>query len=579
MAKQGSKRKPRTLSIKVKILAPAIAIFVVVCAAMGTNAYLRMQSSLIELGIEQAKTATTVTVSQLNGDSLGHMASMKVSSLAYTSTLETLKSTREICGSKYLYLLYEKDGTIYYGIDADDTEESGSMGEEIDFSPEGIETAFAGEEYVSGKIDTTKDGSVITVYQPVLDSEGNLACVLGCDYDASGIVKNLNGTLIRILLITAVCLLAGIIVLYLVVTKMMRGINAVEKKIYELVHNEGDLTQKLDIRTGDELELVADNINELLNYIRAIMLNISKNSVELNHSVVNVATNLSGAESSITDVSATMQQMNAAMEETTASLNQINSSIEEAFASIEQITAQAQNKEAHSEQISAEAKQVHNEAEEAQNQALEEARQMAEIVNGKIEKSKAVEEIDGLTANIISITEQTNLLALNASIEAARAGEAGRGFAVVADEIGKLASNSAEAAARIKKVSVDVITSVNELADEAEQMVRFLEETAMGGYRGMLETAENYHQSASDMNNTMQEFANASNALKKNMEHIREAVNSVNTAVEESAKGVANISEMSVGLTENVSDIEKQASGNKSIAECLSEEVSKFKLE
>ncbi len=579
MKQKAKKRKPRKLSLKLKILLPAIAIFAIVCVAIGTTAYLRMESSLIELGVEQARTAASVTVSQLDGDSLGHLSSLKVTSLTYTSTLETLKSTRELCGSKYLYLLYEKDGTIYYGVDADDTEEAGSMGQEIAFTQEGLSTVFDGNEFVFNEIDVTKSGAVITVYQPVFDSEGNVVCALGCDYDASNIVKTLNGTLAIVLCITGISLVIGIIVLYVIVARMMRGINAVERKIYELVHNEGDLTQKLDIKTGDELELVADNINELLNYIRTIMLNISKNSVELNHSVVSVANNLSGAESGITDVSATMQQMNASMEETTASLNQINDSIEEIFSAIEQITSQAQSGELHSEQISSEAKQVHNEAEEAQNQALEEAHRMAEVVGGKIEKSKAVEEIDGLTANIISITEQTNLLALNASIEAARAGEAGKGFAVVADEIGKLATNSAEAASRIKTVSVEVITAVNELAEEAEQMIRFLEETAMGGYQRMLQTAEDYHQSASDMNSTMQEFANASATLKQNMEHIREAVNSVNVAVEESARGVANVSEMSVGLTENVSDIEKQASGNKSIAECLSEEVGKFKLE
>lgn len=73
---------------------------------------------------------------------------------------------------------------------------------------------------------------------------------------------------------------------------------------------------------------------------------------------------------------------------------------------------------------------------------------MAASLNEKIAKSKSVEQIEILTSNIIEITEQTNLLALNASIEAARAGEAGRGFAVVADEIGKLAGNSADAAAK-----------------------------------------------------------------------------------------------------------------------------------
>lgn len=34
-------------------------------------------------------------------------------------------------------------------------------------------------------------------------------------------------------------------------------------------------TQKLDVRSGDELELIAGNVNELLAYIRKIMIGIS----------------------------------------------------------------------------------------------------------------------------------------------------------------------------------------------------------------------------------------------------------------------------------------------------------------
>ena len=45
-----------------------------------------------------------------------------------------------------------------------------------------------------------------------------------------------------------------------------------DDKIYEIVHNEGDLTQKLDIHSGDEMELIAGNVNALLEYIRGIML-------------------------------------------------------------------------------------------------------------------------------------------------------------------------------------------------------------------------------------------------------------------------------------------------------------------
>ena len=107
------------------------------------------------------------------------------------------------------------------------------------------------------------------------------------------------------------------------------------------------------------------------------------------------------------------------------------------------------------------------------------------------------------------------LLALNASIEAARAGEAGKGFAVVADEIGKLATNSAEAAEQIQKVSAAVVEAVNGLALEAENMVEFAGTTAVDGYQQLVEMSEFYSKDAGDMNAVMEDFTSAAGELQK----------------------------------------------------------------
>ena len=204
--------------------------------------------------------------------------------------------------------------------------------------------------------------------------------------------------------------------------------------------------------------------------------------------------------------------------------------------------------------------------------------EISEVLRDRIEKSKAVEQISSLTATIIEITDETNLLALNASIEAARAGEAGKGFAVVADEIGKLAGDSAQVAEQIRGVSASVINTVNELALEAEKMIEFAENTAVDGYTGLVGMSEDYNQDASSMNDIMVEFANTSKILHDTMEEIKESIGAVNVAVEESAKGSANISVTSSELTNSVGDIQSEASGNSNVAQELSEQVGKFKL-
>ena len=204
---------------------------------------------------------------------------------------------------------------------------------------------------------------------------------------------------------------------------------------------------------------------------------------------------------------------------------------------------------------------------------------MAERAGEAMERSKAAAEIEVLTGNILEIAEETNLLALNASIEAARAGEAGRGFAVVAGEIGKLAQNSANAAAKIQEVSKTVMEAVEELSAETGKMVNFIETTAMGGYEKLMETCETYSQDADNLQKTMENFEEKSMELQKNISEVDDAIKAVDFAMEENAKGVSGVTETVSGLTQNMMILEEQANKNQKVSEELDNEVHKFKLQ
>ena len=438
---------------------------------------------------------------------------------------------------------------------------------------------FGGKEYIQDYIDHTEDGDLITVYKPIEDNAGKVVAILGCDYDASSIAAELQKAVAQTLQIGGICLILAILILTIIVSRITKGLMQVNAKIYDLVHNEGDLTQKLDVRSGDELELIAGNVNELLAYIRKIMIGISSGSMRLMSTSRKMVDHLSSADESITDVSATMQEMSAAMEETTSSLNQITEAIDEIYSSVEHIAGNADAGKVSSQEMESRASGANDAAAEGQKKANIETEKMATSLNEKIAKSRSVEQIEVLTSNIIEITEQTNLLALNASIEAARAGEAGRGFAVVADEIGKLAGNSADAAAKIRQVSAEVIQAVDELAEGSQQMIEFVRNSTEEGFGGLVATSENYATDANAMRAMMEQFAQTAEELRNTMDGIRESISAVNIAVEESAKGIAGVSESSVQLTGNVNDIQSEASDNNGIAEDLATEVGRFKLE
>lgn len=568
------KIRTRRLTIRAKILIPSIIIVVLVCGLMGYNSYTRFEKSMVRMGVEEADMAATIVADSLDANLVYKVTVGSEGTQVYQNLQGDLRKKQKACGIAFLYTLYTDGKKVYYGVDSD--EDAAKVGDEFADSYAELEPVFGGKEYIQDYIDHTEDGDLITVYKPIEDNAGKVVAILGCDYDASSITAELQKAVVQTLQIGGICLILAILILTIIVSRITKGLMQVNAKIYDLVHNEGDLTQKLDVRSGDELELIAGNVNELLAYIRKIMIGISSGSMRLMSTSRKMVDHLSSADESITDVSATMQEMSAAMEETTSSLNQITEAIDEIYSSVERIAGNADAGKVSSQEMESSASGANDAAEEGQKKAKIETEKMAAALNEKIAKSKSVEQIEILTSNIIEITEQTNLLALNASIEAARAGEAGRGFAVVADEIGKLAGNSADAAARIRQVSAEVIQAVDELAEGSQQMIEFVRNSTEEGFGGLVATSENY---ATDANAMMEQFAQTAEELRSTMDGIRESISAVNIAVEESAKGIAGVSESSVQLTGNVNDIQSEASDNNGIAEDLAKEVGKFKLE
>ena len=571
------KIRTRRLTIRAKILIPSVIIVVLVCGLMGYNSYTRFEESMVRMGVEEADMAATIVADSLDANLVSEVTVGSEGTQVYQNLQGDLRKKQKACGIAFLYTLYTDGKKVYYGVDSD--EDAAKVGDEFADSYAELEPVFGGKEYIQNYIDHTEDGDLITVYKPIEDNAGKVVAILGCDYDASSIAAELQKAVDQTLQIGGICLILAILILTIIISRITKGLMQVNAKIYDLVHNEGDLTQKLDVRSGDELELIAGNVNELLAYIRKIMIGISSGSMRLMSTSRKMVDHLSSADESITDVSATMQEMSAAMEETTSSLNQITEAIDEIYSSVERIAGNADAGKVSSQEMESRASGANDAAAEGQKKANIETEKMAASLNEKIAKSRSVEQIEVLTSNIIEITEQTNLLALNASIEAARAGEAGRGFAVVADEIGKLAGNSADAAAKIRQVSAEVIQAVDELAEGSQQMIEFVCNSTEEGFGGLVATSENYATDANAMRAMMEQFAQTAEELRSTMDGIRESISAVNIAVEESAKGIAGVSESSVQLTGNVNDIQSEASDNNGIAEDLATEVGRFKLE
>lgn len=572
------KQKSRILSIRMKVLLSTTCMIIALVAAISGYIISSSEKTMVSMGVEQAQIAAEIAASMVDGDTIATLAPGDESTDAYIQNIQDLRDIKGTCGVAFLYTLSTDGTSVYYGIDTDETADQCAIGETFEVSYEELADVFNGYPYVQDYIDHTEFGDLISAYVPIKNTSGEVVAILGSDYNASGIISHINDMQTHTMIIAGICLIIAVVLLYLIVTAVTKSIKKVNRNLYDLVHNEGDLTQTLTVKTGDEMKIMAGNVNALLAYIRDIMLNISNNSLKLEESCSSIAENLSDASNGISDVSATMEEMSASMEETNAALSQVQENVHEVYEKMQTLSEKAYEGDSITKDIQIRAKNIYEDASKSREDARSQSTRMADAVNEKIERSKAVEEINQLTQNILEISSQTNLLALNANIEAARAGEAGRGFAVVAGEIGNLANDSANAATRIQEVSASVIASVEELAAEAEKMIEFMESTALEGYQKLLNTSQDYRKDADDIHDIMYRFSEDSAKVEKISSNISESIDAVNRAVDEVTNGVMNVTEVSTTLTQNVAEIEDMAASNKNIAEELAGEVSKFKL-
>lgn len=347
--------------------------------------------------------------------------------------------------------------------------------------------------------------------------------------------------------------------------------------ITKIENNEGDLTERIEVKTQDEVGQLVQGVNNFIGELQEVMQKIRRESLNMNDLVNNITDGINSSNESAGSVSAAMEELSASMEEVAATISQITVGAQEISDAAKSMSLKAENGAGLISEIKVRAEDVKalaSDSKETTNRMLQDIRQLLEQA---IENSRSVEKINGLTGEILSISSQTNLLALNASIEAARAGEAGKGFAVVADEIRVLADNSRSTANNIQDISVLVTQAVEELSDHANEMLKFIDSTVLSDYDKFVDMANQYHSDADNMDDILHEFYDRSQALADTMSKMTEGIDGINVAVDESAQGVTVAAQSTSELVEALVSIKSQSDANKEISEQLQDTVKRFK--
>lgn len=381
------------------------------------------------------------------------------------------------------------------------------------------------------------------------------------------------GSIVFTILIFIIVVLVSV---RLIVTPVKKSSKELEDMVDEVNNAAADLTKRISVNQKDEIGSLVEGVNTFIEALQHVIAEIRDSSVHLNSAFAAVTDSVTSVNGNATDISAVMEELSATMEEVSATLANVNERVERAGQGMDRISEQSEHILHYATEMQDRATQLENTAVTNKDTTATMIQEILSTLQQAIENSKSVEEVNALTDEILNISSQTNLLALNASIEAARAGEAGKGFAVVADEIRVLADSSRETAGNIQQINAKVVTAVEELVKNSENIVAYINENVLKDYDGFVDSGHKYRADADYINEVMTSFTDSVEHLRQTMDEVVENVNDVSTAVEQGAEGVANAAEDTTQLVGEMETIMKEIDdSNRNISD-LSTQTNRF---
>lgn len=355
-----------------------------------------------------------------------------------------------------------------------------------------------------------------------------------------------------------------------------RPIGKVLKKLKMMAGNSGDLTQRIEFKSRDEIGALAENFNLMQESFRNIIKTIKEESESINENVIQTNENVSQLSGLIEEINSSAGEMSGNMSETAASAEELDSVSADLNERIAGIAEMAGQEEEHSVAVRERAQQLRSTAEASRNKAVQINEETQEKLKRAIENAKEVEKISVLSQAILDIASQTNMLALNASIEAARAGEAGRGFAVVAQQISQLAANSRSTVNEIQAVNTVIVSAVNQLSGTADEMLSFVNGQVIEDYSTMVETGEQYYEDAEAMYAANSSFSSTSGAMRDSMDAAGRAISEISKTTTYAADSTSEIANGLQSIEEKSGNVKKMMDQMEESTSKLAETVEHF---
>lgn len=361
---------------------------------------------------------------------------------------------------------------------------------------------------------------------------------------ASELDSLVTGVGVRQIVIGMVITLISVLLLIMLLSTIAKPLRLITTHVADLTSSEGDLTQRIGVKSHAELISLAKHLNLFISKLRDIVVELKNVGHEVSDESIRVGNIAQDIHSSVSLQHREIDSVVTAMHEMSTTASDVARYAAEAASEAEFATKQTE----HSQQSLARTKQ------EIEQLATE----MGTANDAISQVAHSSANISGILDVIRSISDQTNLLALNAAIEAARAGDMGRGFAVVADEVRALATKTRtstdEIGSLISTLQSEVANTlgiINSGVNRAHETVRSSDE-AYASLLQVVEQIQAMYDHITQVATAAEEQSSVSEEINMNLTRIGDAASTLTQQADNASQGSRSLEQQVHRLEEQL---------------------------
>lgn len=569
--------------LEVKLTSIFLLIVSMAVIILATTMYRKSYSLFVNnLGSRSVKIAEAA-VNKVDIKEFGKLKTSADEKMPYYNKLkQQLEGVKDSSGAKFIYAMRKNEsGQYVYVVNSTDSNDGknshiGDVENEID---KGYGEVYKGNAYIAEKINVVSEGTLVSSYYPLKESNGEVVGFVGVAYDVTKEHSAFQKFIIELVLITV-----GI----LIITGIFGAINSKTMlnpivKVTELLNKTAslDLTHNSDyesllkhkgeigvmvnalFNTREELRLLVTAMTENSKNISMHSGTLSSVSYEMASSVENVSASIENVANGTTAQTVDLLDARNKLGDFGTELSNIVKKIKDIYEETGDIKSMADTSSGDMENV----RQNLNNISSSFNNLIAEISSLGKDIN----------KITDITNIIKGIAAQTNLLALNASIEAARAGEAGRGFSVVAGEIRKLAEQAKDSSENINELISNISGNAKIMLNTTEVMDKeLINEFSM--INNSVDSFKNIIQSIDGIIPKIDEVSIGAISIDNEKDTIIEKIEVVSAASQEISASTEEISATAQQVTAATEEIASSADVLNNMTTEMTELVNNFKL-